>query len=83
MTDNKMLTDHFRKPLQEELFRKFRAKLMNISEDVEMNEMGWDRIETENSVSWKLHKESDPACPQECVGNYINMEKGTTISGVL
>ena len=71
-----MLADHFTKPLQGELFRRFRAELMNISEDVDMGVMGWEGTEAKKGVSWKLHKESDPACRQECVGNY---EKGTTI----
>ena len=37
-----MLADHFTRPLQGELFRKLRAELMNIPEDVEIDDMGWD-----------------------------------------
>ena len=32
----KMLGDHFTKPLQGVLFRKFRAEIMNISDDLDM-----------------------------------------------
>ena len=36
----KMLGDHFTKPLQGALFRKFRAEIMNIPDDLDMGEMG-------------------------------------------
>ena len=36
-----MLADHFTKPLQGELFRKFRVELMNIPKDMDMADMGW------------------------------------------
>ena len=36
----KMLGDHFTKPLQGALFRKFRAEIMNILDDLDMGEMG-------------------------------------------
>ena len=65
-----MLADHFTKPLQGELFRKFRAELMNIPEDIDMSQMGWDGTGHPKGVTWKLHNETDPACPQECVGDY-------------
>ena len=45
-----MLVDHFKKPLQGELFQKFRAKLINILEDVDMAEMGWDGTEAEKGI---------------------------------
>ena len=38
----KMLGDHFTKPLQGALFRKFRAKIMNIPDALDMGEMGMD-----------------------------------------
>ena len=66
-----MLADHFTKPLQGELLRRFITELMNIPEDAYMNDMGWDGTEEEKGVSWKLHNELYPACPQECVGNYV------------
>ena len=50
-----MLADHFTKPLQGGLFRIFRAELMNIPEDADITDMGWDGTETEKVVSWKLH----------------------------
>ena len=62
------------------LLWKFRAELKNISEDVDMAEMAWDGTKSEKGVSWKLHNKSDPTFPQECVGKYVNTEKGTTIS---
>ena len=44
-----------------------------------MDDMVWDGNKAENGISWKLHNESYPACPHECVGSY---EKGTTIPDV-
>ena len=38
----KMLGGHFKNPLQGELFRKFRAEIMNIPDDLDMGEMGVD-----------------------------------------
>ena len=72
--------DPFTKPLQGELFRRFIAELMNIPEDADITEMGWDGTEVEKGVSWKLQNDLDPACPQECVGNYV---KGTSMPDVL
>ena len=35
--------------------------------------MRWDGTgpNSEKGVSWKLQNEPDPACAQECVGNYL------------
>ena len=44
---------------------------MNIPENADMTEMGWDRTEAEKGVSWKLQNVLDPDFPQECVGNYV------------
>ena len=44
----KMLADHFTNPLQGELFRKFSAELMNISEETNMADMGRDGTEEKN-----------------------------------
>ena len=67
----KMLADHFTRPLQGEIFRRFRAELMNIPADTGMTEMGWDGTKAKKGVSWKLHNEPEPACPRECVGDYV------------
>ena len=67
----KMLADHFTKPLQGGLFLRFRTELMNIPEDANITEMGWDGTEAEKGLSWKLQNELYPACPQECVGDYV------------
>ena len=37
-----MLGDHFTNPLQGALFKKFRAEIMNIPDDLDMGEMGVD-----------------------------------------
>jgi hypothetical protein len=56
-----MLADHFTKPLQGALFRKFRAEIQGIPLNINEAELGWDREERcENTVS------ADPS-PQECV----------------
>ena len=53
------------------MFRESRVELMNIPEDADIIEMGWDGTEVKKGVSWKLHGKTDPACPEECVGDYI------------
>ena len=53
---------------------------MNISEDVNMSEVGWGGTKAVKYVLWKLHKKAYFTCPQECVGDYVNTEKGTTVS---
>ena len=64
-----ILAEHFTKPLQGALFRKFRAEIMNISDDLDMVELGMDRAALKKGVMWKLHIETDLRCPQECVGD--------------
>ena len=39
-----MLGDHFTKQLQGALFRKLREEKMNISDDLDMDEMGMDGV---------------------------------------
>ena len=61
--------DHFTKPLQGALFRKFRAEIMNIPDDLYMGEMGMDGKGLKKGIMCKLHNETEPRCPQECVGD--------------
>ena len=63
-----MMGDHFTRPLQGALFRKFRAKIMNIPDDLDMGKMGMDRKGSKKGSKCKLHNETDHGCPQECVG---------------
>ena len=65
-----MLGDHFKKPLQGALFRKFRAEIMNIPDDLDMGEMGMDGKVLKKGITCKLHNETDPRFPQECVGDH-------------
>ena len=62
-----ILRDHFTKTLQGALFIKFRAEIMNISDDLEMGNMGMDGKGLKRGIVCKLHNETDPGCPQECV----------------
>ena len=64
-----MLGYHFTKPLQGSLFRKFRAKIMNIPDDLDTGEMGMDGKGLNNGIKCKLNNETDPGFPQECVGD--------------
>ena len=41
---------------------------MNILYDLDMVDMGMDRTGLKRGVVWKLHNETDPGFPQECVG---------------
>ena len=65
----KMLGDHFTKPLQGALFRKLREEIMNITDDLDMGGMGMDGKGLKKGITCKLHNETDPRCPQECVGD--------------
>ena len=51
----KLLGDHFTKPLQGALFRKFRAEIMNIRDDPYMGEMGMDGKGISKVITCKLH----------------------------
>ena len=64
----KMLGDNFTKPLQGALFRKFRAEIMNIPDDLDMGDMGMDGKGLKRGIMCKLHNETEPKCSQECVG---------------
>ena len=47
-----MLGDHFTNPLQGALFRKFRAEIMNIPDDLDMGEMGMDGTGLKNGITF-------------------------------
>ncbi len=55
-----MIGDHFTKPLQGALFRKFRAIIMNIDECVTDVDLAWER-------------DLVPTMPQECVGDIAHV----------
>ena len=58
------MEDHFTKPLQGALFRKFRVEIMNIPDDLDMGEMGMERKVLKRGITCKLHNETDPRCQQ-------------------
>ena len=60
---------HFTNPLQGALFRKFKAELMSISDDLDMGEMGMDEEGLKKGITCKLHNETDLGRPQECFGD--------------
>jgi hypothetical protein len=61
-----MLADHFTKPLQGALFRKFQTEIQGIPEGINEAELGWDREEKNEQ------KRADPS-PQECVATKGNL----------
>ena len=65
----KMLGGNFTKPFQDALFRKFRAEIMNVPDDLDMVKMGMDGKGFKKGITLKLHNETDHGCPQECVGD--------------
>ena len=79
----KMLGDHFTKPLQGALFRKFRAEIMNIPDDLGMGEIGMDGKVLKMGIMCKLHNETDTRYPQESVGSCGKNCKGKWCYGVL
>ena len=58
LTEVKLL-DHFTKPLQGALFRKFRVEIMNIPDDLDMGEMGIDGTGLKRGITCKLHNDTD------------------------
>jgi hypothetical protein len=62
-----MLADHFTKPLQGAMFRKFRAKIQGIPVGMCDADMGWDRPCTTDGVDQDAMRSSS----QECVGTHI------------
>ena len=58
-----ILGDHFTKPLQGALFRKFRAEIMNIPDDLDMGDMGMDGTGLKKGITCKLNNGTDPGCP--------------------
>ena len=55
----KMLGDHFKKPLQGALFRKIRAEIMSIPDDLDMGDMGMDGKGQKKGITCKLYNETD------------------------
>ena len=64
-----MLGDHFTKPLQGALFRKFRVEIMDITDELDIGDMDMDGTGFKEGITCKLHNETYPGCPQECVGD--------------
>jgi hypothetical protein len=62
-----MLTDHFTKPLQGEMFRKFRAEIQGIPVGMCDADVGWDRPCATDIVDQDAMRSS----PQERVGTHI------------
>ena len=69
LSDKENFGGKFQKPLQGALFRKFREETMNIPNDLDMGDMGMDRKGFKKGITYKLHNETDPRYPQECVGD--------------
>ena len=66
-----ILGNHFTNPLQGALFRNFREEIMNIPDDLDMGNMGMERVGLKQGFLWKLHNKTDPGRPQECVGDCL------------
>ena len=64
-----MLGGHLTKTLQGALFRKFRAEIMNIPDDLDTGETGMDRTGLKKGITCKLHDETDTRLPQEPVAD--------------
>ena len=48
---------------------------MNIPDDLNMDEIGLGGEGMKKGVMWKLHNQTDPECPQECVGDDENVSE--------
>ena len=71
-----MLGGHFKNPLQVAMFRKFRAEIMNIPDDLDMGDMGMEVRGFKKGITCELHNETDPVCAQECVGDCGKVGRG-------
>ena len=49
---------------------------MNVPDDLDMGEMGMDGTGFKKGITCKLHNETDPGCPQECVGDCGKVVRG-------
>jgi hypothetical protein len=67
-----MLAGHFTKPLQENMFRKFRAEIQGISIDMCDADLGWDRP----CIKHEQKQVGAGPSPQECVGTYVRAYLG-------
>jgi hypothetical protein len=67
-----VLSDHFTKPLQGGMFRKFRAEIQGISVDIPDSDVGRDRGEL---MAKSPSDGSTNTSPQECVGKDENPAK--------
>mmetsp|Transcript_3984 Transcript_3984/g.8238 ORF Transcript_3984/g.8238 Transcript_3984/m.8238 type:complete len:85 (-) Transcript_3984:208-462(-) len=63
---SEMIGDHFTKLLQGALFRRFRAIIMNVNEEVPDADLAWER-------------ELVDTMPQECVGDNIALVSVTRL----
>ena len=71
-TTREMLTDHFTKPLQGSIFRKFRAEIQGIHTTMNDGEMGWDTPGNFNVPPKEGDTTTGKPSTQECVGKYLN-----------
>ncbi len=62
-----MIADHFTKPLQGTLFRRFRSVIMNIDQDI-----------PDCDLSWECDNEISVPNPQECVGEDKSLDSRKT-----
>ena len=67
-----ILVDHFTKPLQGALFRKFRAEIQGIPTTMGDGEMGWDAPVPFNVPPEAVDTATDKPRPQDCVGKDSN-----------
>jgi hypothetical protein len=74
-----MLEDHFTKPLQGTMFRKFRSEIQGIPIDMCDADLGWDRPCMKNE---QKEVGASPS-PQGCVGTYERAYVGKKTSAVV
>ena len=72
-----MLANHFKKLLQGNLFIKFWAYIMNITEGLDGLDMGWEVSKSECNGKIKMYHVNGSPIQQECVVEY---EKGNYVT---
>ena len=69
------MEDHFTKPLQGALFRKFRVEITNIPDDLDMGEMGMERKVLKRGITCKLHNETTLDANSSVMGVVERLER--------
>ena len=70
-----LLVNHFTKPIQGSLFRKFQEEIMNLPERLDDLDIRWEGYKPKHDKMIKSHCVDDNPIPQEYVAEYESKSK--------